>query len=64
MWDLVILGVVVCIVLVCSGVFLEGGGRSGLQLSLWGVRLRDIYECVLLRGFALCLCLAELDIDE
>ena len=64
MWDLVILGVMVCIVLVCSGVVLEGGGRSGLHLSLWGVRLRDIYECVLLRGFALCLCLAELDIDE
>ena len=58
------MGVVVCIVLVCSGVFLEGGGRSGLQLSLWGVRLRDIYECVLLRGCALCLCLAELSIDE
>ena len=58
------MGVVVCIVLVCSGVFLEGGGRSGLHLPLWGVRLRGIYECVLLRGFVLCLCLAGLDIDE
>ena len=64
MWDFVILGVVVCIVLVCSGAFLERGGRSGLHLSLWGVGLRDIYECDLLRGFALCLCLAELDDGE
>ncbi len=64
MLDCVIVGVVVCIVLVCSGVFLERRGRSGLHLFRWGVRLRDIYECVLLRGFALCLCLAGLDINE
>ena len=58
------MGVVVCIVLVCSGVFFEGGERSGLHLSLWGVRLRDIYECVLLRGFTLYLCLSGQGIDE
>ena len=57
------MGVVVCIVLVCGAVCLERGGRSGLHLFFWGLSSRDIYECVLLRGFALWLCLSGQGID-